>query len=264
MAPKKAAVAVAATVADSLSNEDPPTDEKDRKKTDAATVRKLSTHPSTAIMVREAIKALDSRKGVSSQAIQRYIKQQYPSVDLVRLKGLVRKALKKGIESGTLVRPANATETTGATGRFRLPPKSKAPKGKSENVDPNVQKALKAGEGEAKKKPAAKKEPKEKLLEEPKPAKKSKKDEEDVLSSKVTPAKKPKAAKKVAAESEEVEESEPVKPKGKAKVVKEDKEKLKKGKAAQKGKAVQSKAQPVKSDEAPTKATGKRGKKASE
>ncbi|XP_033823209.2 protein B4 [Periophthalmus magnuspinnatus] len=212
-------------------------------------------------MVREAIKALDSRKGVSSQAIQNYIKQKYPSVDLVRLKGLVRNALKKGIESGTLVRPANATATTGATGRFRLPPKSKEPKAKSENVDPNLQKAPKSGTGEAKKKkPAAKKEldePKDESSEEPKPAKKSKKHEEDVLPPKVAPAKKPKATKKAAAaETEEVDEHEPVKLKGKAKAIKEDEEQPEKGKATQKRKAAQSKAQVAKSDEAP----GKRGK----
>ena len=87
---------------------------------DAATLRKLAAHPSTAIMVKEALKELDSRKGVSSQAIQNYIKQKYPSVDLVRLKHLVRRALKKGLETGTLVRPANSTVSTGATGKFRV------------------------------------------------------------------------------------------------------------------------------------------------
>lgn len=87
---------------------------------DAAALRKLSTHPSTAIMVKEALNALDSRKGVSSQAIQNYIKQKYPTVDVVRLKHLVRRALKKGIETGTLVRPVNSNITTGATGKFRV------------------------------------------------------------------------------------------------------------------------------------------------
>lgn len=87
---------------------------------DAAALRKLAAHPSTAIMVKEALKELDSRKGVSSQAIQNYIKQKYPSVDLVRLKHLVRRALKKGIETGTLVRPANSNVTTGAMGKFRV------------------------------------------------------------------------------------------------------------------------------------------------
>lgn len=87
---------------------------------DALTARKSAAHPSTAIMVKEALKALDSRKGVSSQAMQNYIKQKYPSVDVVRLKHLVRRALKKGIESGTLVRPANSNVSTGATGKFRV------------------------------------------------------------------------------------------------------------------------------------------------
>ena len=87
---------------------------------DAAALRKLSAHPSTAVMVKEALIELDSRKGVSSQAIQNYIKQKSPSVDLVRLKHLVRRALKKGIENGTLVRPANSNVTTGALGKFRV------------------------------------------------------------------------------------------------------------------------------------------------
>lgn len=84
-------------------------------------MRKGAAHPSTAVMVKEALKALDSRKGVSSQAIQNHIKQKYPSVDVARLKHLVRRALKKGLESGTLVRPANYNVvTTGATGKFRV------------------------------------------------------------------------------------------------------------------------------------------------
>lgn len=145
---------------------------------DAAALRKLAAHPSTAIMVKEALKELDSRKGVSSQAIQNYIKQKYPSVDLVRLKHLVRRALKKGIENGTLVRPANSAVATGAMGKFRvrvrchvtaswkrgqktsliklffclkLAPKIKEPKPKNENVDPNMQKASKPVKDDAKK-----------------------------------------------------------------------------------------------------------------
>lgn len=71
-------------------------------------------------MVKEALQELDSRKGVSSQAIQNFIKQKYPSVDLVRLKHFVRRALKKGLENGTVVRPANSTVTTGLVGKFRV------------------------------------------------------------------------------------------------------------------------------------------------
>ena len=70
-------------------------------------------------MVKEAVKELDSRKGVSSQAIRNSIKVKYPTMDLVRLKYTVRKALIKGLENGSLVRPANST-ATGAQGRFRV------------------------------------------------------------------------------------------------------------------------------------------------
>ena len=86
----------------------------------AATLRKLAAHPSTAIMVKEALKELDSRKGVSSHAIQSYIKEKYQSVDMVRLKHFVRRALKKGLETGTFVRPANSNVAAGLSGRFRV------------------------------------------------------------------------------------------------------------------------------------------------
>ncbi|KAL6112106.1 h1-8 [Pungitius sinensis] len=138
---------------------DPPASDApvEEKKSNAAALRKLATHPSTAVMVKEALKALDSRKGVSSQAIQTYIGQKYPSVDLVRLKHLVRRALKKGIETGTLVRPANSNVTTGATGKFRLAPNTKEAKTKTENVDPNVLKEAKDEAKKLKKAGAAKK-----------------------------------------------------------------------------------------------------------
>eukprot|EP00064_Thunnus_orientalis_P024859 superscaffoldBa00011344_g25172 len=132
------------------SSSDAPVEKQVESKSDVATLRKLAAHPSTAIMVKEALKALDSRKGVSSQAIQNYIKQKYPSVDLVRLKHLVRRTLKKGIETGTLVRPANSNVTTGAMGKFRLARQDKQPKSKTENMDPNVQKVPKAAKAEAK------------------------------------------------------------------------------------------------------------------
>ncbi|XP_037303941.2 protein B4 [Pungitius pungitius] len=180
-----------------------------------------ATHPSTAVMVKEALKALDSRKGVSSHAIQTFIGQKHPSVDLVRLKHLVRRALKKGIETGTLVRPANSNVTTGATGKFRLAPNTKEAKTKTENVDPNVlkdeAKKLKKA-GAAKKRDAGEEEDKSK---EAKPPKKSKKEKEattsDPPASKVAPAKKPKAKKKVVPKvSEDGEEASeaPEAPKG--------------------------------------------------
>lgn len=123
-------------------------------------------------MVKEALQALDSRKGVSSQAILKYITEKYPSVDLARLKTLVRKNLKKGVENGTLVKPGNSsantatrrfrvsgyisscvqTRSSNVTDRFRLyfklAPKTKP---KAENAEPSVKKSPKAAKDGAKK-----------------------------------------------------------------------------------------------------------------
>ncbi|MFT7810885.1 hypothetical protein Z043-123207, partial [Arapaima gigas] len=76
-------------------------------------------HPSTMEMVKEALKELNSRKGVSRQAIWGFILKKYPTVDAVKLKYLLRKALIKGLESGDLVRPVNSS-VTGAQGRFKV------------------------------------------------------------------------------------------------------------------------------------------------
>ncbi|XP_031707903.1 linker histone H1M [Anarrhichthys ocellatus] len=249
MPPKKTAADSANPPVSSAS--DTPVGEK---KPDAAVLRKLATHPSTAVMMKEALKELDSRKGVSSQAIQAYIKQKYPSVDLVRLKHLVCKALKKGIETGTLVRPANSTVTTGATGKFRLAPKVKEAKPKTENVDPNVLKEAKDGAKKPKKAGTAKKKDKideeNESKEESKPPKKSKKEKEaataDPTTSSVAPAKKPKARK--AAEKEGDGASDPAKTKA-AKTTRM---------------ASRSKAAKAGSDAPAAKATGKRGRKKAE
>lgn len=85
----------------------------------SASTSKVAAHPPAMVMVKEAVKELDSRKGVSSQAIRNSIKLKYPTIDLVRLKYTVRNALIKGLENGSLVRPANST-ATGAQGRFRV------------------------------------------------------------------------------------------------------------------------------------------------
>ncbi|XP_053172432.1 protein B4 [Scomber japonicus] len=243
------------------SSNDAPVEKKVEKKSDSATLRKIAAHPSTAIMVKEALKELDSRKGVSSQAIQNYIKQKYPSVDVLRLKHFVRRALKKGIETGTLVRPANSSVTTGAVGRFRLAPEVKQTKPKTENVDPNVQKVTKAEKDAAKDgakktkktgKGATKKKETENeptSSEDSKSPKKSKKDEKAAIS-KVAPAKKPKAKK--AATDDGKGASESAKTKGKS------------TKEAKAGKASQGKTAKAGSDAPVSKATGKRGKKTAE
>ncbi|XP_016099981.1 linker histone H1M isoform X2 [Sinocyclocheilus grahami] len=150
--------------------------------------RKVSPHPSTMEMVKEALKELDSRKGVSAQAIRGYIKEKYTTVDETRLKFMVRRALNKGIETGVFVRPANSgSTTTGAQGRFRIAAKEAKAQSK-ENADPNVQKASKAkatktkGEGKSKEKSTKKKEAADDAM-----------PERDGTASKVAPAKKPKA-----------------------------------------------------------------------
>ncbi|XP_040059787.2 linker histone H1M isoform X1 [Gasterosteus aculeatus] len=249
MPPKKTAPAAEDTA--DLPPSDAPVEEK---KSNAAALRKLATHPSTAIMVKEALKELDSRKGVSSQAIQSFIGQKYPSVDLVRLKHLVRRALKKGIETGTLVRPANSNVTTGATGKFRLAPNAKEAKPKTENVDPNVLKEAKDVAKKLKKAGAAKKSDadneEDKSKEEAKPPKKPKKEKElstsDPPTSKVAPAKRPKAKKAV--------------PK-----VKEDGEGASEApKTTKAGWPSRSKAAKAGSDPPTVKATGKRGRKTAE
>ncbi|KAG7244586.1 hypothetical protein INR49_029605, partial [Caranx melampygus] len=246
MPPKKPA-------ADRTPSNDASVEEKTEAKPDAAAVRKLSAHPSTAIMVKEALQELDSRKGVSSQAIQNYIKQKYPSVDLLRLKHFVRRALKKGLENGMVVRPASSTVTAGLTGKFRLAPKVKEPKPRTENRDPNVQKAPKAAKDGAKKASgagASKKKGSEQAQseEDPKPPKKSKKSEEAASSK--APGKKTKAKK--AAEKSGGEGGSSTRTKATKKSTNEVKA----------GKPSQSKAAKAGSDAPASKATGKRGKSA--
>lgn len=75
---------------------------------EAATLAsKPSSHPKYAVMVKEAFKALDSRKGVTPQAIRNYIRKTYPTVDVHRLTYLVSQALTKKLGSGELVRLEN-------------------------------------------------------------------------------------------------------------------------------------------------------------
>lgn len=94
---------------------------KDGPEEGSKPVKRVSPHPTTMDMVKNALMELDQRKGVSAQAIRTFIKGKYTTVDETRLKTMVRKALVKGIDSGTFVRPANsASMTTGAQGRFRV------------------------------------------------------------------------------------------------------------------------------------------------
>ncbi|XP_026115816.1 linker histone H1M [Carassius auratus] len=196
MPPKKASAEPTATVPKDSENEasETKTDASESSSNKAAG-RKVSPHPSTMEMVKEALKALDSRKGVSSQAIRGYIKEKYTTVDETRLKFMVRRSLNKGIETGVFVRPANSgSTTTGAQGLFRIAAKTKTKAQSKENTDPNIQKAPKPkkakatktkGEGASKEKSTKKKEAADDA--------KLKTPERDGTASKVAPAKKPNA-----------------------------------------------------------------------
>ncbi|XP_019736340.1 linker histone H1M [Hippocampus comes] len=252
-----------------------PVPSKVARKSGVVTLRKIALHPGTSVMVVEALKELDSRKGVSKQAIQNFIKRKYPSVDKIRLKYFVRRALRKGLEDGTLVRPPNSTVTTGVVGKFRLAPKRKESKAKVEpsvqraakveslvqkaakveNVEPNVQKSPKVAKEAPKtkaggtKKAAADEQVKPPKKKATKGSIKSKKDEE-APPSKVPPAKKPKGKK---AANENVEEAQgTVRTKAKPKEVKA----VADGKTKAKPKEAKGKA-----DKAAPKSAAKQGRK---
>lgn len=78
-----------------------------------------SRHPPTLHMVLEALQAQDGKKGASVVAIKRFILAKYPTVDPVRLKYLLKRALATGLSRGFLVRPHNSA-ALGATGRFKV------------------------------------------------------------------------------------------------------------------------------------------------
>ncbi|XP_029519451.2 protein B4 [Oncorhynchus nerka] len=196
MAPKKTVTSEEGIASSESPNKDEKVSGKAKSESSKTpdVARKTHLHPPTMIMVKEALKELDSRKGVSSQAIRSYITEKYPSLDQVRLKYMMRKALNKGIESGVLARPPNST-ASGAQGRFRLAVrgKLKEPKLKAtENTDPNVAKASKAGAKKTKEKEAVSERrttaKKEKTSEDAKPKKAP-------GGSKVAPTKKPKATR---------------------------------------------------------------------
>ncbi|KAI7812928.1 protein B4 [Triplophysa rosa] len=228
--------------------------------------RKVSPHPSTMEMVKEALKELDSRKGVSGQAIRGYIKEKYTTVDETRLKFMLRKALAKGLETGVFVRPANSAPTmTGAQGRFRIA-KTKTKEAKAqtkENADPNVQKVAKPKKAEA---PKAKGDGTSKETQKSKKKKaatvdaKPKMPEREGSASKVAPAKKPKAKNATGEGGTAPKASKAKKPKASKEVAEEPP-----AAAAKKGKKTAAKSEVAESGEkggvTAAKASGKRGKK---
>ncbi|XP_041953759.1 protein B4 isoform X2 [Alosa sapidissima] len=270
MGPKRAAAVKDEVAAEPEMDTEKEVKQTKKAKTDGGGSNKTPTapksHPSTMVMVEEALKELDSRKGVSAQAVRTYIIQKYPSVDPIRLKYMVRRALSKGLESGALVRPANST-AIGAQGKFRVAVKSKAKKPvpkTQENADPNKQKSPKATKTKPKPKESKDQEPGVKKT---KAASKKETDASDAkptkakggAASKVAPAKKPKA--KAAGEAREG----PAKPKAKTlKAAKASEEAESKPAGQKRGAKTQKAAEDAEAKSEGAKAKGPKGKKAAE
>merc|ERR1711879_740371 len=114
-----------------------------------AAKKKPMTHPTYAIMIADAIKALKSRKGSSRQAIAKHIQAQHK--DLANFNSNLRMAMKAAMAKGTIVQ----TKGTGVSGSFKLG-KVEKPKKKVVAKKPAAKKAKKPAAKKAKK-PAAKK-----------------------------------------------------------------------------------------------------------
>ena len=84
---------------------------KEKKKSD----RPKATHPTTAIMVNNAIQNLKERGGSSLQAIKKYISTTY-KVDGEKFSPFIKKYIKSSVVSGGLVQ----TKGKGASGSFKL------------------------------------------------------------------------------------------------------------------------------------------------
>ncbi|XP_063391188.1 histone H1.1, embryonic-like [Cydia fagiglandana] len=129
----------------------------------------------TKAMIHEALTELKTRKGVSIQAIKKYMEDKY-YVQTDKVKYLIKKTLKTGVEDGSIVQ----LKGIGASGSFKLAPvkekTKKKPKIKKEK--PKKEKSK-----ESKEKPT--KDKKEKIVKEKasidkmKPAKKVKMDVKD-------------------------------------------------------------------------------------
>ena len=118
----------------------------------------LGSHPTTAVMVNEAVRRLNEKGGSSLYAIKKYIQGTYVTADVDRLRPFIRKYLKKAVGEGTLLQ----IKGKGASGSFKMPPvlkeKSvKAPKKPTatKKVKPAATKTTKAKATVVKKTPAA-------------------------------------------------------------------------------------------------------------
>merc|ERR1712227_48281 len=116
-----------------------------------------SSNPKYIDMVKAAIKANDSRKGVSRQTILKYLIAHY-KVDEAKAKAPLKLALKKGIDAKVLTHPphhANSYRVNAAA--EKKPKKKKAVKKVKKTVKKkSSKKAKKPASGEKKKKTSKK------------------------------------------------------------------------------------------------------------
>lgn len=147
--------------------------------------RAKPAHPPTVEMVQGAIKGLKERGGSSLIAIKKYIAANY-KVDVEKLAPFIKRALKSGVTSGSLVQ----TKGKGATGSFKLSAATLKDKPKKAAVKKVAKSPAKKATKKPAKKPAAKKAAKS-------PAK-AKKAAKSPAKAKKPAAKKPSKAKKTA------------------------------------------------------------------
>ncbi|XP_072889794.1 histone H1.0-A-like [Hemitrygon akajei] len=98
------------------------------------TVKKSLDHPKYTEMITAAIKALNSRGGVSRQAIQAYIKKEYNVGDSADIQ------VKLGLKRLLMSRVIKHIKGTGASGSFRLA-KADEPKKAAKKVAKTVKKS---------------------------------------------------------------------------------------------------------------------------
>ncbi|CAB3236290.1 unnamed protein product [Arctia plantaginis] len=90
---------------------------------------------STKFMIHQALIDLKSRKGVSLQAIKKYLTEKY-NVDTEKINYIIKKYIKKAVEEGTIIQ----TKGIGASGSFKLvalKEKKAKPKKKKEEKEGN-------------------------------------------------------------------------------------------------------------------------------
>lgn len=85
------------------------------QKKDKKAERPKASHPTTAVMVNNAIQNLKERGGSSLQAIKKYISATY-KIDGEKFAPFIKKYLKASVTAGTLVQ----TKGKGASGSFKL------------------------------------------------------------------------------------------------------------------------------------------------